>query len=106
MTSNKSSSVAHLKHLGLDRSTSTDPVALLRQWSSRSASHLVIENKRGGVNRCLLPPEVLSERRAVASACDLSRETSRRIILVVALCYVLIEDGTVTGIINLSEGTT
>jgi hypothetical protein len=98
------SSAAILKLLGLGAATTTDPVVLLRAWSSRPVTHVVIDFSVGGVNRDLLPQGTLSARFAVSAACDVSRETRRRVILSIHDCYVLVEGGEVVGVINMQEG--
>lgn len=79
------SSAAILKLLGLHPATTTDPVVLLRMWSSRRVP-LIIDASNGGVNRHLLPKGSLSARRMVGAACDLSRESGRRVILSIRGC--------------------
>jgi len=98
------SSAAILKLLGLHPATTTDPVVLLPMWSSRPVPHVVIDASNGGVNRHLLPKGSLSARRMVSAACDVSRETGRRVILSIRGCCVLVEGGDVVGVITLYEG--
>jgi hypothetical protein len=97
------SSAAVLKLLGLDPATTTDPVVLLRSWSSEPIPHVVIDVSNDGVNRHLLPKGSLSPRRVVSAACDVSRESGRRVILAIRDCYVLVEGGDVIGVISMHE---
>lgn len=82
----------------------TDPLELYRRWSSSKVGYDLIEVAARGLNHTLLPPRVRSARRTIPAACELTRSSGRRAVLILdPLHVVLIEAGEVLGVLDLTN---
>ena len=82
----------------------TDAAELYRRWSSSKVEYDLIDVVARGSNRTLLPPRIRSARKVIPAACELTRASRRRAVLILdPLHVVLIEAGEVLGVIDLTN---